>query len=67
MFSSCYTSESEHTKATSAATSAAKAIQRKLAVGSENDPQEHEADAMADTVMRMPETFIQRKCAACEE
>ncbi len=43
-------------------------IQRKLPVGADNDPMEHEADAMADKVMRMPEqNFIQRKCAHCEE
>ncbi|SHN27356.1 DUF4157 domain-containing protein [Mucilaginibacter sp. OK098] len=40
-------------------------IQLKLSVGAVNDPLEHEADAMADKVMRMPETsFIQRK-AGC--
>ncbi len=43
-------------------------IQRKLAIGAVNDPLEHEADAMADKVMRMPEqNFVQRKCTACEE
>ena len=43
-------------------------IQRKLSIGAVNDPLEHEADAMADKVMRMPEqNFIQRKCAHCEE
>jgi len=43
-------------------------IQRKLLVGAADDPLEAEADAMADKVMRMPETsFIQRKCAHCEE
>jgi hypothetical protein len=43
-------------------------IQFKLAIGSPDDPLEHEADAMADTIMRMPEqNFIQRKCADCEE
>jgi hypothetical protein len=37
-------------------------IQLKLSVGATDDPLEHEADAMADKVMRMPETsFIQRK------
>ena len=36
-------------------------IQLKLSVGAANDPLEHEADAMADKVMLMPETsFIQR-------
>jgi hypothetical protein len=43
-------------------------IQPKLSVGAADDPFEHEADAMADRVMRMPDTsFIQRKCASCEE
>lgn len=43
-------------------------IQRRLTVGSPDDPLEHEADAMADKVMRMPEpSFIQRKCAHCDE
>ena len=43
-------------------------IQRKLSIGAVDDPLEHKADAMADTVMRMPEpNFIQRKCAHCEE
>jgi hypothetical protein len=42
-------------------------IQPKLSVGAVDDPFEREADAMADRVMRMPETsFIQRKCASCE-
>jgi len=43
-------------------------IQCKLSIGSPDDPLEAEADAMADTVMRMPEqNFIQRKCSHCEE
>jgi ribosomal protein S27E len=43
-------------------------IQLKLSVGAVDDPFEHEADAMADRVMRMPESsYIQRKCASCEE
>ncbi len=42
-------------------------IQCSLTVGSVDDPMEYEADAMADRVMRMPEPFVQRKCAACEE
>jgi hypothetical protein len=43
-------------------------IQFKLAIGTPDDPLEQEADAMADTIMRMPEqNFIQRKCANCEE
>ncbi|MBL7748886.1 MAG: DUF4157 domain-containing protein, partial [Chitinophagaceae bacterium] len=43
-------------------------IQCKLSIGSPDDPLEKEADAMADTIMRMPEqNFIQRKCSQCEE
>ncbi len=52
-------------------------IQYKLTVGAPDDPLEKEADAMADQVMRMPDTTaftatvssagIQRKCSACEE
>ncbi len=54
-------------------------LQTKLEIGAPNDPLEHEADAMADRVMRMPlsgATFtgvsaggahLQRKCAACEQ
>lgn len=42
-------------------------IQAKLTVGAPDDPYEKEADAMAEQVMRMPEPFLQRKCAHCEE
>ena len=43
-------------------------VQPKLAIGSTDDPLEHEADTMADRIMRMPEqNFIQRKCAHCEQ
>lgn len=43
-------------------------LQRKLKIGSEYDPLEQEADAMADKVMRMPESpFVQRKCSQCDE
>ncbi len=43
-------------------------VQSKYSIGASNDPLEYEANALADTVMRMPETnFIQRKCAHCEE
>jgi hypothetical protein len=51
-------------------------IQAKLAVGAVNDPLEHEADRIADQVMRMPApslvpsaapSSVSRKCAACEE
>jgi hypothetical protein len=51
-------------------------LQAKLTVGAVNDPLEHEADAVADQVMRMPDPAfasrgsplrISRKCAACEE
>ncbi len=52
-------------------------IQTKLSVSSPDDPQEKEADAMADHVMRMPassaapaakeEEKVQKKCADCEK
>jgi outer membrane protein OmpA-like peptidoglycan-associated protein len=51
-------------------------IQRKLAIGRVDDPLEHEANRVADRVMRMPDPEISttsaplqisRKCAACEE
>lgn len=43
-------------------------LQPKLTVGAPDDPFEKEADSVADKVMRMPEqSFIQRKCAACED
>ena len=51
-------------------------IQRKLVVGQTNDPLEHEADRVADQVIRMPAApeiepaaappQISRKCAACK-
>jgi outer membrane protein OmpA-like peptidoglycan-associated protein len=51
-------------------------IQRKLAIGQTDDPLEHEADRVADQVMRMPAPVsglssappqVSQKCAACEE
>ena len=43
-------------------------IQCSLTVGAVDDPLEHEAEAMADTVMRMPQqNFIQRKCSECKK
>ena len=43
-------------------------IQCKLSIGSSDDPLEHEANTMADKVMRMPENgLIQRKCSSFEE
>jgi hypothetical protein len=50
-------------------------IQAKLKVGAVNDPLEHEADRVADQVLRMPAPEISaaappqvsRKCAECEE
>ncbi len=57
-------------------------FQPKLAIGQADDSHEHEADATAEKVMRMPPgqagapffspqpisvTSVQRKCAACEE
>jgi outer membrane protein OmpA-like peptidoglycan-associated protein len=51
-------------------------IQPKLTIGPVDDPLEHEADRVADQLMRMPDPGlsitgappqISRKCAACEE
>ncbi|HET7882635.1 MAG TPA: DUF4157 domain-containing protein [Acetobacteraceae bacterium] len=49
-------------------------LQRQLEIGAANDPLEHEADAAAEHVMRMPAKVssgvpakLTRKCAACEE
>lgn len=42
-------------------------IHFKLEVGESNDPFEREADAVAEKVMKMDETFVQRKCQECEE
>ena len=53
-------------------------LQRKLAIGRTDDPLEHEADRVADQVMRMPAPAagspltaappqVSRKCAECEE
>jgi hypothetical protein len=53
-------------------------LQAKLAIGSVNDPLEHEADRVADQVMRMPAPEagralssaplkISRKCSGCEQ
>jgi hypothetical protein len=53
------------------------AVQPKLAIGAVDDPLEHEADRVADHVMRMPDpnahgftqgtNAVQRKCAACTD
>ena len=51
-------------------------MQCRLAIGSVNDPLEHEADTMAGKVMNMQEVptlseantgIVQRKCHECEE
>jgi hypothetical protein len=51
-------------------------IQPRLAIGSVDDPLEHEADRVADQVMRMPDPQVSQtstplqinsKCASCEE
>jgi hypothetical protein len=42
-------------------------LQRKLSIGATNDPAEHEADRVADTIMRMPDEHVQRACTSCEE
>ncbi|MBS1902216.1 MAG: DUF4157 domain-containing protein [Bacteroidetes bacterium] len=58
----------QDTRRTPTSSASATRIQRKMILGSTNDPAEHEADAMANHVMRMPSpALIQRKCAACEE
>jgi|GEM_PF-6793648 len=53
-----------------------KAVQCKLSIGRTDDPLEHEADRVADQVMRTPDSDVattpsgpqvQRKCASCEE
>jgi hypothetical protein len=45
--------------------------QAKLVVGAIDDPLEHDADRVADQVMRMPSGLsppqLSRKCAACDE
>jgi GH24 family phage-related lysozyme (muramidase) len=58
----------------SAATPILGSIQARLVVGEVNDPLEHEADRVADEVMRMPAGALSaspprlmRKCATCEE
>lgn len=58
----------QETRPTPTSSASATRIQRKMILGSTNDSAEHEADAMANHVMRMPSpALIQRKCAACEE
>jgi hypothetical protein len=54
-------------------------VQLKLAIGPANDPLEHEADRVADRIMRMPGTaamgnnasasqyVVQRTCASCDQ
>jgi hypothetical protein len=51
-------------------------MQRKLVIGEVNDPLEHEADRVADQVMRIPDPELSvipalpqlsRKCATCED
>jgi Domain of unknown function (DUF4157) len=55
---------------------AARTLRPKLAIGSLDEPLEHEADRVADQVMRMPDSALSispgspqlnRKCAECEE
>jgi hypothetical protein len=40
-------------------------IQAKLRVGAADDPAEEEADRVADHVLRMPDSMLQRQCAGC--
>ena len=42
-------------------------LQAKLKIGRSNDRYEQEADRVADQVMRMPDTSVQRECSGCEE
>ncbi len=43
-------------------------IAAKLSLGAPDDPMEHEAEAVAERVMRAPaQHFVQRKCAECEQ
>ena len=42
-------------------------FQAKLTIGQPNDRYEQEADRVAEQVMRMPKTRIQRVCPECEE
>ncbi len=61
-------SHNEYTGLTAASNNGGLRIQPKLTVGAIHDPLEHEADVVADQVMRMPEPhFIQRKCSQCED
>jgi hypothetical protein len=41
-------------------------VQAKLAIGSANDIYEHEADSIAERVMRMPDARVQRKCSCAQ-
>jgi hypothetical protein len=43
-------------------------LQRRISIGSENDPLEHQAETVADQVMNMSTVpSLQKKCAHCEE
>ena len=42
-------------------------VQPKLRINTPGDRHEQEADRIADQIMRMPETQVQRKCKSCEE
>jgi hypothetical protein len=42
-------------------------LQPKLAISKPGDLAEVEADRVAEQVVRMPDPFLQRQCAACEE
>jgi hypothetical protein len=59
-------------RAASALRSHGAVVQAKLTLGHTGDPLEHEADRVADTVLRMPPpgsagARVQRKCATCAE
>lgn len=62
------TSDNQHGYSPAATSSTGPGLQCKLSIGAVNDPLEAEADAMAERVMRMPDTpVVQRKCAECEK
>jgi hypothetical protein len=42
-------------------------IQNKLAISTPGDKFEQEADAVADQVMRMPDSVVQRQCKSCSD
>ncbi len=67
-FQQAKTSDRENSFNPAASSGTGLGIQCQLIVGNANDPLEAEADAMADRVMRMPDTpLVERKSAECVE